>query len=454
MLRIQSKLVRALGAFGLAAAVALVAGCGGGGGGGGGGSSGTTSSTSSTSTSTGSTTTTGSTSGSTTTLAAGAPVSTTPSTLASNQVAVVVASNAVSNAANIPMVSVTVCVPSTSTCQTIDDIQVDTGSWGLRLPKDALNSTMQSALTAETVSGQTVANCAGFADGNTWGTVRTADLKIGSETASSVPIHVLGDLLQSSAGGSNNRCASGTLNDTSSAIASHGILGIGTAKFDCGSTCASTTVNNVYYGCTTTGGTTSCTDLAVPEAQQVTNPVRLFATDNNGVILNMPAVTAAGSTSASGFLTFGIGTQSNNALPGSGVTQITTDHYGNVQSASLSGTSTNSAFFDTGSNGLFYLDSLTWCISSVGFYCPASTVSRTPSVTGFNSATTSIALSIGNAQSLFNDGGYAYNNIGGTMSGTAFDFGMPFFYGRTVYVNFDPAADGTQGVSSSAFVAF
>jgi len=352
------------------------------------------------------------------------------------------------------MVSVKVCVPGTSTCQTIDDIQIDTGSWGLRLTKDALNSTMQSALTAETVSGQTVANCAGFADGNTWGTVRTADLTIGGETASSVPIHVLGDLPQSAAGGASNSCASGTLNDTSSAIASHGILGIGTAKFDCGSGCQSVTANGVYYGCTTVAGTTTCTDLAVPEAQQVTNPVRLFATDNNGVILNMPAVTAAGSTSASGFLTFGIGTQANNVLPGSGIKQMTTDHYGNMQSASLSGTSTSAAFFDTGSNGLFYADSLTRCLPSFGFYCPASTVSRTPSVTGFNGTTTSVALSIGNAQDLFNDGGYAYDNIGGALSGGAFDFGMPFFYGRTVYVNYDPAADGSIGVSSPAFIAF
>jgi Protein of unknown function (DUF3443) len=449
MLRIQSKLARALGAFGLAAAVALVAGCGGGG-----GSSGTTTSTtgstsSTSSTSTGSTSSTG-----TTTLAAGAPVSSTPATLASNQVAVVVASNAVSTAANIPMVSVTVCVHGTSTCQTIDNIQIDTGSWGLRLTQDALSSTMLAALPTETVSGKTVANCAGFADGNTWGTVRTADLTIGGETASSVPIHVLGDLPQSAAGGSNNSCASGTLNDTSSKIASHGILGIGTAKFDCGSGCQSATVNGVYYGCTTVGSTTTCTDLAVPEAQQVTNPVRLFATDNNGVILNMPAVTATGSTSASGFLTFGIGTQANNVLPGSGIKQMTTDHYGNMQSASLSGTGTNAAFFDTGSNGLFYADSLTRCLPSFGFYCPTSTVSRTPTVTGFNGTATSVALSIGNAQNLFNDGGYAYDNIGGALSGGAFDFGMPFFYGRTVYVNYDPAADGSIGVSSPAFIAF
>ena len=447
MLRIKSTLGRTLGAFGLAAVVALVAGCGGGG-----GSSGT--STSSASTSSTGTSSTGSSTSSTSTLAAGAAVSSTPATLANNQIAVVVSSG-IGSARNIPMVSVTVCVHGTSTCQTINNIQLDTGSWGLRLTQDALNSTMLGALPAETVSGKTVADCVGFADGNAWGTVRTADLTIGGETASSVPIHVLGDLPQSAAGGTSNSCASGTLNDTSSAIAAHGILGVGTAKFDCGLGCANTAANGVYYGCATSGGVTSCTDLAVPESQQVTNPIRLFATDNNGVILNMPAVTSSGSTSASGFLTFGIGTASNNALPTSGIQQITTDHYGTAKTASLSGTGVSTAFFDTGSNGLFYLDgSLPWCVFARGFYCPTSTASRTPSVTGYNGVTASIPLSIANAESLFRDGGYAYNNVGGTMSGTSFDFGMPFFYGRTVYVNYDPAVDGNAGVSSSAFVAF
>lgn len=447
MLHIQSKLARMLGAVGLAAVIALVAGCGGGG-----GSSGTSTSSASTSSTGTSSSSTGSTT--TSTLAAGAPVSTTPAVLASNQVAVVVASSAISNARNIPRVSVTVCAPGTGNCQTIDDIQLDTGSWGLRLTKDAVNSTLLSALPAQMVGGSTVAECAGFADGNTWGTVRSADLTIGGETASSVPIHILGDLAQSSAGGSNNSCASGTLNNTSTAIAAHGILGIGTAKYDCGSTCATVTANNIYYGCTTTGGTTSCTDSTVPLAQQVINPVRMLAVNNNGVILNMPAVTSAGSTSASGFLTFGINTQANNAVPSSGIQKLTTDYFGDVQSASLSGTSVNSAFFDTGSNGLFYTEGLTWCLRAFGFYCPSSAVSRSPSVTGFNATTTSIALSIDNAETLFGDGGYAYDNVGGLLSGTAFDFGLPFFLGRTVYFNYDPAGGGTSGVASSAFVAF
>src|SRR5512133_1888643 len=37
------------------------------------------------------------------------------------------------NKVNLPMASVTVCIPGTSECQTIDNVLVDTGSVGLRI---------------------------------------------------------------------------------------------------------------------------------------------------------------------------------------------------------------------------------------------------------------------------------------------------------------------------------
>ena len=362
-----------------------------------------------------------------------------------------------------PTVSVKICQPgSTINCATIGNVQLDTGSYGLRLTSSAVGSTMLSALTPEMVSGKAVAECAGFADGNTWGSVRTADVTIGSETASSMPIHILGDVSQTAAGGSNNSCASGTLHNTPSQLGGvNGILGIGTAKYDCGTGCQNTTVNGIYYSCTLSGGVMSaCSDQAVPLAQQVANPIRFFAADNNGVILNMPAVGSSGATQASGYLTFGLNTQANNAGPSSGTQTFTTDHYGDVKSASLNGTTytnvsslSRGAFFDTGSNGLFFTDgSLTPCGN--GFYCPSSAVSVPSSVTGFNSVTASITLNVQNANSLFQGGGYAFANLAGTSSLLAVDYGMPFFYGRTVYLTYDPVTDGSVGTASSASVAF
>jgi hypothetical protein len=98
------------------------------------------------------------------------------------------------NFVNIPNVTVTVCVPGTSTCQTINNIQLDTASYGLRLASDAAAQIVSALKINTSASGGQLAECTQFADGFVWGTVRTADVKIGGETARSVPIQVIGDL--------------------------------------------------------------------------------------------------------------------------------------------------------------------------------------------------------------------------------------------------------------------
>ena len=112
--------------------------------------------------------------------------------------------------------------------------------------------------------------------------------------------------------------------------------------------------------------------------QQVRNPVSLFATDNNGVILELPAVPIggqAGIAAGQGSLVFGIGTQSNNGL-GSAVVLpldsnpndpawagITTVYNGvsypnAAENTTLvaNGSFTFGSFLDSGSNGFFFLD--------------------------------------------------------------------------------------------------
>src|SRR5512144_1296331 len=78
---------------------------------------------------------------------------------------------------NKPCVSVTVCSPnSTTACQTINDILLDTGSSGLRLFKQALSV----ALTQVTNGTGLLAECAHFADGSSdWGPVQRADVRLG-----------------------------------------------------------------------------------------------------------------------------------------------------------------------------------------------------------------------------------------------------------------------------------
>src|SRR5690348_5327521 len=56
------------------------------------------------------------------------------------------------NYANGVFTSVTVCVPGTSTCQTISDILVDTGSYGLRLLSSSAGGALTLSLPSQTDS--------------------------------------------------------------------------------------------------------------------------------------------------------------------------------------------------------------------------------------------------------------------------------------------------------------
>jgi hypothetical protein len=44
-----------------------------------------------------------------------------------------------------------------------------------------------------------------------------------------------------------------------------------------------------------------------------------------------------------------------------------------------------------------------------------------------------VNFSIANADNLFQTGNFAFNNLGGTLDRTSFDWGLPFFFGRSVY---------------------
>ncbi|PMS13357.1 DUF3443 domain-containing protein [Trinickia caryophylli] len=365
-----------------------------------------------------------------------------------NQVTVTV-SNA-TGVVNLPMVSVTVCAPgSTSNCQTINNIQVDTMSYGLRIVNTAMSQVLGSLAVTTDGSGNQIAECTVFADGYTWGSVRKADVTIGGKTAGSVPVAVIGDMSSSTV---PTVCANtGTAENTVSALGANGILGIGVSPYDCGSSCVNSASGSPYFKCP---GGTSCTQTTVALADQVTNPVVKFSSDNNGILLTMPAVSSSGATSATGTMTFGIGTQSNNVLSAS--QKFGTDSGGNVN-GSFNSAALTAAFFDSGSNGYFFEDnSLTTCSQSgyTSWYCPASATTRTVSVSNASGAAASgtVTLPIQSAFTLFNSGNFAFNDLAGHIGLTGyFDVGMPFFYGRTVYFGYDM----TQvGGSQTPYVAF
>jgi hypothetical protein len=331
------------------------------------------------------------------------------------------------NFVNIPNVSVTVCAPGTSNCQTIDNIQLDTGSYGLRLANDAAAKIVGSLPINQSTSGGQLAQCTQFADGFTWGTVRTADVKIGGETASAIPIQVIGDLADSTVPASN--CVVGSNESTSRQLGANGILGVGVAVTDCGADCTNAATSN-YYSCPSGN---NCTQIAVAVAQQVVNPVTKFAVDNNGVIVQLPPVASA-APSATGTLVFGIGTQSNNTL--TGVTSYRSTEFGNIN-GTYKGTAVTT-IVDSGSNGLFFNDvSLPGCTTTfTDFYCPSSPQALSATVQGLDGTTGTVNFTVANAKTLAASGtNYALNGLAGNIGAfpTLFDFGLPFFFGRHVY---------------------
>jgi hypothetical protein len=347
---------------------------------------------------------------------------------------------------NVAYVSVTVCTPGTAgtmtACQTIDHVLVDTGSSGLRLLNSALYSNLN--LPAVTNSSGAIGECMTFADGFTWGSVRSADIYLGGEVAPSVPIQVIGDQPGGATAVPTDCSRTGGINENIPALlGANGILGVGLFTNDC-DICLTQPISAAYYTCTATG----CTNSTVTSAQVVQNPVALFLQDNNGVLIDLPAVSAAGESILNGYLIFGIGTQSNNKL--GSATVYATNQYGNFIT-NFNGA--NTSYIDSGSNALFFYDSnIPICPITTWAYCPPSPTFL-KSLSATNSAATTgtpsgmVNFSIVNADHL--DVSIVAANIGGTSTRGQFDWGLPFFFGRKVFTAI--SGMGTPGPSGPYF---
>jgi hypothetical protein len=143
---------------------------------------------------------------------------------------------------------------------------------------------------------------------------------------------------------------------------------------------------------------------------------------------------------------FGIGTESNNQLGSATVLTLdSSDHFTTV----YNGQSLTRSFIDSGSNALYFPDSLPLCTASSGFFCPSSPTSLSALNLGATQGQNTVSFSVDNADNLFSAnpgdavfGGLAgpegtYNSCSQGNSSCIFDWGLPFFYGRTVYTAID-----------------
>ena len=340
------------------------------------------------------------------------------------------------NYANGVFTSVTVCAPGSSNCQTISGLLVDTGSFGLRVLSSALGTLNGSLPQQKDASGNTVAECAQFVGNVIWGPVKTADVQIAGEKANSVPIQVI----DASTFPVPSACTSlGPAQEDLTSLGANGILGVGFFIQDCGTACTATGSSNpgFYYSCSGS----NCQITAESTSQQVQNPVALFSTDNNGVVVHLASTTTS-VASLSGSLIFGIATESNNALGSAQV--FVPDNSGNF-STTFQGKK-YPGFIDSGSNAYFFLDSNTTgipvCSNLRGLYCPSSPVNLSATNTGTGTSTSSnvVNFTIDNASQLLSlPGNSVFPTLGGPNA-TVFDWGLPFFFGRTVFL----AIEGRQ----------
>ena len=337
---------------------------------------------------------------------------------------------------NLPLISITVCKPgSTDNCQTISRIAVHTGFSGLRIASNAISPQLLEALPQQMhgSSNAPLAECVNIVtDRYSWGGIRTADVMISGEEASSIPIQVIADPLTPSVPAACSATAIPMMNSRTLGV--NGIIGIGPASQDCGATCAQTSSSGKYYLCAP--GTDTCTPSVAALAEQVANPVANFATDNNGSIIELPSLSADGTGSDEGHLVFGIGTRSNNAL--GTATVHTTD-----PSGALTILYNGLSYASTIDSGLpfnaFSDSSLPQCPDASGLYCPASTLQLTAVVVGNNGSASTVDFSVANWQQLLAYAPWAtsFDDIAGVANLGDFVLGLPFFFGRNVFIAID-----------------
>ena len=380
---------------------------------------------------------------------------------------------------NLPCVTVTICSISNPTdCQSINNILLDTGSYGLRVFQSVINSTVLSGLVPVSNGANQLGECVVYGDGSSdWGPVEYAYVQLGGEPKVGIPIQVINSNFQTPPA----LCQTPNSIPETAPVNFNGILGVGYLAQDCGSYCNTNTDGGGYFtclngSCNSGASTSSYGGASVELGAQVINPVAALPTDNNGVIVSLPAVGPNGAASVTGTLTLGIGTSSTvpntpKIFPLQSSAQINTvpfqNQIGVIGMFGSGFTSSQSSwlptFFDTGSTLSFFNDnSISQCTSSQfqTLYCPATTTSETFTISSSKTGTvtSSPVMSVANAQNLVNNNpsAWVFSNMAASLGSTSnlsncIDLGLPFFFGQNIFVGILGKSAPAIGASGAYF---
>ncbi|HWG06182.1 MAG TPA: DUF3443 family protein [Beijerinckiaceae bacterium] len=334
-------------------------------------------------------------------------------------------------------ITLTICVPGTSECQTIPKIVLDTGSSGLHLNSSALALSLPSELDAH---AQVIAERQGYSSGVvTWGSVRLGDVVLGNERANWIPIQVI-----------NPKFAGGPPGgSTGTTLGGNGVLGTAPMRTDCGQNCA-TTITQQYFSCR---GTT-CSAITLPISQQLVNPIHALPFDNNGLIVRLPAVPDDGAPEpVVGSLTLGIGTQPDN-MP-SKVNVIKTDGWGQT-AAKLYDRIYQRVIFDTGALTISFPTGSTPVAKCgkdfSGYLCPPTPFAVPITLVEANGMEFSSSIRIlDRVPALLKDNARLVDNGVANEWSNYVSIGLPFFMGKTIYFGIE---DSSTPLGDGPFVAF
>jgi hypothetical protein len=354
-----------------------------------------------------------------------------------------------SGTVNQPFVSVTICAASNPTdCQTINNILLDTGSYGLRI----FNSLVTIPTTPIPVSsGHTLAECVAYGTGSQWGEIAPVYVTLNGQTTATTVNMQLVDASLPAGIPANSDCASKTDTDPNSA-GYNGILGVGLFDNDCGTGCTDAALT--YYFSCSAGNCVATTANA--STQQVQNPVAHMASGfNNGISITLPSVPSCGSSGATGYMALGVASQSNNT-PSGPLTVLPADS--NAEMFTIWQGQQEYAFIDSGSNSLSFSPTSDTSIcddstSAPGFLCPDDSPTYTATMQGASGNNqVAVQFQVVNANSLVTGGNTAFSTLSSAGDSSSFDWGISFFFGRTVYIGIKNQA--ASGVGTGPYWAF
>ena len=317
---------------------------------------------------------------------------------------------------NQSFVSLQLCQPNSSNCVTIDKVLLDTGSFGLRVFDSALAGL---SLNASTYQSRTLYQCAVFGSGYTQGPVRVADMKLGTLKAPNLPLQVIEAGPRTVPSG----CSQSGVGPITAPeqLGANGILGVGALADDSGPLL-------VYYF--VMQGAQASLINGLPSTLRIPQPITRLEKHNNGLILNYPAVDLSGAPTLDAQLILGLGTSDNNTT--TGATFFTLSNSGRLRMA-FNGTPYDGVI-DSGANHyVFPYAYLPNCGGTV-FFCPETPQTVHVAIGSYGATPRWISTLNLLDYKTYGSNAAQPGLAGYTTGNNEFILGLPFFYGRKVFI--------------------